>query len=276
MNEISTGVSRQDDFTDRIVLLFIRKILEQLDSINVLISVCSFKQAEVILRPLIENIVSFEFILQHDTKKRAAAYYLEHNYQELELAKECFNENAKLGKMLRQNIDQNELEENREKIQLKKEAFERIIKSNSIFYEMDDKRSEKLEQKRKKARTRKVYIQWYEVCSNVTNFYGLMKATGYEEYYKGIYGGLSNEIHALNTTIEMNVTTDGATLKFVRNPEGGDDVFSITCAFALSALQAVYKYLNDGEGEKKDFKDFYMSYNTKRNIVSINLQKIRG
>ena len=45
----------------------------------------------------------------------------------------------------------------------------------------------KKKQSRKKGK--KVYIQWYEVCSNITNIYGLMKETGYEKYYDAIYGG---------------------------------------------------------------------------------------
>ena len=75
-NEISCGTSRQDDFIDTVICLFVRKIMEQLDAINVLYSVGSFTQAQVILRALIENIVSMEFILKTDTKKRAAAYSL--------------------------------------------------------------------------------------------------------------------------------------------------------------------------------------------------------
>ena len=73
-NEISCGTSRQDDFIDTVICLFVRKIMEQLDAINVLYSVGSFTQAQVILRALIENIVSMEFILKTDTKKRAVFF----------------------------------------------------------------------------------------------------------------------------------------------------------------------------------------------------------
>lgn len=48
----------------------------------------------------------------------------------------------------------------------KKEAFERIVKSKPVFQEIDRDR------KRKKGK--KKYIKWYEVCSNVINFKGLM------------------------------------------------------------------------------------------------------
>ena len=83
-NEMTIGTSRIDDFVDTVIILFIRKIMEQLDSINVLYSVSLFEPAQIILRSLIENIVGLKFILKEDTKKRAAAYYLEHHYQELD------------------------------------------------------------------------------------------------------------------------------------------------------------------------------------------------
>ena len=72
-NEMTIGTSRIDDFVDTVIILFIRKIMEQLDSINVLYSVSLFEPAQIILRSLIENIVGLKFILKEDTKKRAAA-----------------------------------------------------------------------------------------------------------------------------------------------------------------------------------------------------------
>ena len=90
-NEMTIGTSRIDDFVDTVIILFIRKIMEQLDSINVLYSVSLFEPAQIILRSLIENIVGLKFILKEDTKKRAAAYYLEHHYQELDKSELYFN-----------------------------------------------------------------------------------------------------------------------------------------------------------------------------------------
>ena len=48
----------------------------------------------------------------------------------------------------------------------KKEVFERIVKSKPIFQEIDRDRKRKKEKKK--------YIKWYEVCSNVTSFKGMM------------------------------------------------------------------------------------------------------
>lgn len=274
-NEISFGTSRQDDFIDTVICLFVRKIMEQLDAINVLYSVGSFSQAQIILRSLIENIVSMKFILKEDTKKRAAAYSLEHHYQEIELGNECFSENSKYRKFLLANEREEEFNNDYERYKKKKAAFERIIKSQEIFQQVDKDRKAKLRQKRKRNGNRKVHIQWYEVCSNVSSFYGLMKEVGYEQYYKGIYGGLSYETHALNSTMDMSVDKDGISLKYIRNPVGGGSTFSLACTFSVGALKELYEYLNDGEEEKREFRAFFLDFQEKRDITTNNLDMIK-
>lgn len=274
-NEISFGTSRQDDFIDTVICLFVRKIMEQLDAINVLYSVGSFSQAQIILRSLIENIVSLKFILKEDTKKRAAAYSLEHHYQEIELGNECFSENSKYRKLLLANGREEEFNNGYERYKKKKAAFERIIKSQEVFQQVDKDRKAKLRQKRKSNRNRKVHIQWYEVCSNISSFYGLMKEVGYEQYYKGIYGGLSYETHALNSTMDMSVDKDGISLKYIRNPVGGGSTFSLACTFSVGALKELYEYLNDGEEEKQEFRAFFLDFQEKRDITTNNLDMIK-
>lgn len=273
-NEISYGSSRQDDFIDTVICLFVRKIIEQLDAINVLFSVGSFTQAQIILRSLIENIISLEFILKEDIEKRAAAYFLEHHYQEIELGLECFDKNSEYGKLIIANMGKEQFDNDNVKYEKKRDAFTRLVNSKEIFQKVDEDRSKKLN-KKKKAK-KKVYIQWYEVCSSVSSFYGLMKETGYERYYRGIYGGLSYETHALNSTMDMSVDENGISVKRIRNPEGGGTTFSLACTFSISALKKLYEYLNDGEDEKRKFQDFYIDFIQKRDITSHNLDMIRS
>ena len=143
-NELCYGTSRQDDFIDTVLCLFIRKIMEQLDTINVLFSIGSFSQAQIILRSLIENIVSLEFILKSDTKKRAAAYWLEHHYQEIELGEEIFDVESGYQKQIIENKGKEAYDEDLKKFQKKKEALARIIKSKPVFQEIDNDRKMKL------------------------------------------------------------------------------------------------------------------------------------
>ena len=99
-NELTLGIVRNDNFVDTVIILFIRKIMEQLDAINVLYSSGLFSPAEVVLRSLLETVVGLQFILKEDTKKRAAAYFLEYKYEEIKTVNLYFNEQTKNGKEL--------------------------------------------------------------------------------------------------------------------------------------------------------------------------------
>lgn len=275
-NEMTMGTSRIDDFVDTVIILFIRKIMEQLDSINVLYSASLFEPAQIILRSLIENIAGLEFILKDHTEKRAAAYYLEHHYQELDISKNYFNSDSEYGKMIIEQKGKEEFDKDCEKLEKKRMALERLIKSKKVFQETDIARKQKLAKKAKQSRNKhKVYIQWYEVCSNITSFYGLMKEIGYEKYYESIYGGLSFESHGLNATMGMSVDKDGFLLKKIRNPEGGGTTFDLACVFSVGVLHKIYQYLGDGKSEIDEFKNFFRDYAKKRDIAYQNLDKIR-
>lgn len=274
-NEMTTGTSRIDDFVDTVIILFIRKIMEQLDSINVLYSVTLFEPAQIILRSLIENIVGLEFILKDDTQKRAAAYYLEHHYQELDKAELYCNAESEGGKRIIAQKGKDEFDNDCKKLEKKRQALERLIKSKTIFRETDISRKNKLAIKKKKSgKKKKVYIEWYEVCSKITSFYGLMKETGYEKYYDGIYGGLSFESHGLNATMGINVDENGYSLKWIRNPEGGGSTFAIACSFSVGVLHKISQYLGDGESEIAEFKVFFEDFVKKQKIASRNLDLI--
>lgn len=274
-NEMTIGTSRNDDFVDTVIILFIRKIMEQLDAINVLYSVVLFEPAQIILRSLIENIVGLEFILKEHTEKRAAAYYLEHHYQELEKGEIYFNAESEWGKQIIYQKGKEEFDKVNEKLKKKKQALERLIKSETVFKETDIARKKKLESKKKKNK-KKVYIQWYEVCSDISSIYGLMKEVGYEKYYDGIYGGLSFEAHGLNATMGMTSDGGGLSLKRIRNPENGRNTFELTCNFSIGALHKIYQYLGDGKSEIDEFRDYFVDFVDKRNIAGHNLDMIQN
>ena len=274
-NEMTIGTSRIDDFVDIVIILFIRKIMEQLDSINVLYSVCLFEPAQIILRSLIENIVGLKFILKEDTKKRAAAYYLEHHYQELDKSELYFNAESEYGKQIIDQKGKEEFDKDCKKIEEKRQALERLIKSKTVFQEIDTDRKRKIDTKKKKiGQKKRVYIQWYEVCSNITSLYDLVKETDYEKYYDAIYGRLSFESHGLNAIMGMNINKDGYSLKFIRNPEGGSTTFRLACSFSIGVLCKIYQYLKDEKSEIEEFKVFFEEFVEKRDIASHNLDMI--
>lgn len=269
-NELCFGTSRKDDFVDTVLCLFIRKVMEQIDAINILFSIGSFAQTQIILRSLVENIVSLQFILKEDTEKRAAAYWLEHHYEEIELGERLFGTESDLRKQIIAHKGHESFDDDMNMFLKKKEAFERIVKSKPVFQEIDRERKRKMNRKREN----KKYIKWYEVCSNVTSFKGMMKENGYEKYYDSIYGGLSYEAHAYNSTMDIHFNEGGMELKPIRNPVGGGSTFSLACTFSVSLLKSIYEYVGDGEMEKTEFQDFFVDFQNKRDIASHNLDMI--
>lgn len=260
LNEIQYKESSDDGFVDTVLILFVRKVMEHLDAINILVEKCCFSQAEIILRTLLETIVSLKFILKEDTEKRAA-YYLYHHYEEIEKMK-YFDDRTDEGKVLKSNMGEERFKETFEKCKKKKEAFERLIKKKSIFIEIDKLRNRKI--KAKKKQHKKPYIQWYEMCSNISSVYGLVKSSGWEKYYEILYGGMSMEAHGYNAAIEIIPDGEGLYLKALRNPLKGFSLIENTGTFSISALKDIYEYLNDGEEEKREFARYYEEYKKRR------------
>ena len=263
-NEISMGISKQDDFIDGVICSFIRKIIEQLDAINVLYSVGSFTTSQIILRTLIENIISLKFILQEEKEipTRAAAYFLEYYFQEIELGDSSITDGTELNTILKHQ-GKEQLKKYSNELDKKKEALKKIINKNPLFQKIDRERQNKINNKNNK----KVYIEWYQVCSNVSNFRGLMKETGYEKYYQGLYGIASREAHSLNSANGIIVKKNGFFLKKIRNMENGAATVSLACTFSFELLKDLYKYVDRENYNELEFAEFYKKFNEKQKNI---------
>lgn len=275
LNEMKYIEPEDDGLVNMVIMLFVRKIMEHLDAINILVEKSSFSQAKIILRTLLETIVSLRFILKEDTEKRAASYYLYHHYEEIERMKN-FDETTKVGQMYKGLLGEEEFKKVAEKCKKKKDAFERLIQSKSVFTEIENLRKVKLDQKRKKEPKKKPYVSWYEICSNIYNFKGMMKNLGWEKFYESLYGGMSMEVHAYNATIEMIPDADGLHLKVLRNALDGFELISMTGTFAISTLKDIYVYLEDGEEEKAEFVEYYAEYLERRSLLEKQYKKLLG
>ena len=273
VNELFYKENNGDGFVDFVIVLFLRKIMEHLDAISILVEKSSFTQAKIILRTLLESVVGLRFILKEDTEKRAAAYYLYHHYEEIEKMR-YFDESMSDGKMYKSILGEERFNEIAEKCKKKKSAFERLIQSKSIFVEIENLRIKRIEHKQHQYPNRKPYITWFEICSNTNSIKGMMKALGWEKYYEALYGGMSMEVHAYNATTEMTLNDDGLHLKTLRNPLGGYDTIELAGTFALSGLIDIYDYLNDGEEEKEEFRVFYKEYVKKGNELKVKYEEL--
>lgn len=80
--------------------------------------------------------------------------------------------------------------------------------------------------------------------------------------------------NALNVAMTMKVKDFNIYPDRIRSPHNGADTFSLTCTFAVVALKDLYKYLGDGDDEKRDFAEFYKGFIAKREIAEKNLNTI--
>ncbi len=263
----------KDVLTDMVVALFLRKVMEHIDAIIILIEKSAFSQAQIILRTLLETVVSLKFILKEDTERRAAAYYLYHHYEELEKIS-FFDERKKIGKMMKENIGEEAHKDVLKKIEAKKEAFKRLIANNDLFKEIDDLRNQKIKEKIKKYPKEQPHIQWYQICGSVKNFAGLMRDVGWQTYYSTIYGGMSMETHGYNATVEVVPDKDGLHMKCLRNPLNGYSTVELTGTFSVSALNDVYEYLQDGKEEREEFREYYRGYMEKRKYIQTRYEQL--
>lgn len=260
----SEEIDYDESRTRLVIMTFVRKIMEQLDAINILYSKCSFVQAQLILRSMVENVVSLEFILKDDTQLRATAYFMEHHYQEIDNAKEYLSDDSPL----KGNIPESEFEQAKKDWDKKEQALNNLISKNAMIGKVDSLRQGILSTKRIKR------MKWYEI-GGPKNFKALMTEVGLEKYYSGIYGGLSFETHALNASTEMKFKEDGNVyLNRIRSPHDGNSTFSLACTFAVSALFKLYKYLGDGAEESVESLKFFKEFQEQRDVVDDNLSRI--
>lgn len=228
----------------------------------------------MIARSLVETSVGIEFILKDDTTHREASYFLERHYQDLEVADKYYKDVNQLGELFENNLAEEKFKEMQKKVDNKRKALVRLIASKSVFLQVDRFRVKKIKENKRKLKREKVNVKWYEVCSLIKNFYQFIEHLGYRNYYKGIYCGFSNEVHALNVTMEMEFGLEEINLKSIRNPEHAHSTLLITSSFSLRALIAVYRYLRDGIEEKKEFEDFFVSFVERRDNVINSLRAL--
>lgn len=136
VNQLNVSENK-DKYTDLVIITFARKIMEQLDAINILLSMSSVDSAQVVLRSLIENVVELEFILKKDTKYRAIAYFLERQYQDIEKGDECFRKGSVLEKYMNNNGRKAEFDAARDRFEKNEMLLQRVLPKRQSIINMN-------------------------------------------------------------------------------------------------------------------------------------------
>ena len=205
---------------------------------------------------------------------------MEQHYKEIETGEKLFARKSEKSKNAIKLLGEAQFTEDSKRFQRKKDAFQHLIDTNELFKEVADAREKAIESKRKywkkkkRKNINKIHIQWYEIGTNVQNFREMMRETGHEKYYEEIYGGLSYEIHTLNAARAIQAVADDLYLQRIRNPQNGGNIFAFVCDFSLIALDKVYKYLDDDEAKRAEFKRYVMDCQKKKVHIIATMDQI--
>ncbi len=249
----SDGVTtKADGYTNTIIALITRKLIEHLDAVNILFHESCMPQVFILLRSYYETIVSLKYILQGDIINRAAAYQIDKFYERIRLSRKLYGE-GKETKLLIRDTEAN------------------IQMFDSLKY-VDGKRKKKLEDinlARKKEGKKKIsYINWYNICSNIKDFARLCEAVNMNDSYKNLYSLLSQEVHARTALRDLSAGENNQPyLDLIRLPANAGANFTIITSLFFDSLKEIFEYLMHTEEEHKVLAGKLIIYVSKRDKV---------
>lgn len=245
------------------VILLIRKIIEMLDAMTVLMEKSIYKPTDVLFRSYVETVVTLCFILKEhediDINLKAAAFYLQRRYEEKRLFEKTLSDIEKCTI----SIDMESFGEIKKVMQKKLAGFETMIEKDPYFKEINEKRGGKNK-------------KWYEVLG-FSNFRQLMEDVGMGKYYDGVYSTISIDVHGVGVSNDMDIDLNTKTglPRLIRSPEGAENTVGLIADFSCKALKTLYLFLGDEGSVLYNDNVFFLDFLEKKTIIIDNLSKIR-
>ena len=178
---------------DKIIpILFLRNIIETADAISLLVRHSSIDPAKSLVRTLLENVFSLEYLLEKDSKQRSLSYTVWLTHKDLKLC-EKMNKESQHGKQFANEIGKDKLVNNInthiEQILLLKQNSEALLKlPDYIPIEVEYQRI---------VATRK-NPNWFTLFDGPTDVEQLAKYLKHHTLYEIIYRNLSDNVHGNN------------------------------------------------------------------------------
>lgn len=209
------NVQGQDEFLPPI--LFLRNLLEYVDACSILIKQSSIEPCNSILRTILENFLSIEYLLSEKTEQRALSF----------LVWNAFENKKLLLSMDGKSESYTRLQSAFKKDKIFKDAPMFVLPNVSEKIRNNEEllKSEKYKQVVKEYnRTKKKLNKtpyWYSLFDGPTNIEKLADKLGYNAYYEILYRSLSSSTHG-TAIIQGKVT---------RNEYKGIDIFQIRLSY---------------------------------------------
>ncbi|GEM_PF-7014166 len=240
-------------YSDSVILLLFRELLETLDGIKSLFVGSSINVSDMLIRNMFELTISLDYIFSDKKliEKRALSYQVEAIHNKVDMYKK-FNLKNSSNKAFKNVIGDDILNT------LNTFNFDDAIKSlqnqlnNNIEYcNVNNDRKSKV----KKLKNKK--IKWYEIYSDCSNLRSLSKLVNMEKYYLILYDVWSKKTHGSNAMSGIIVVDRVPVISNPKVPKTPSDV-ATKLSLLLTFMSNSYKYLCTYFLEKEDYKNMYI------------------
>jgi len=254
-----------------VALVLLRKILELIDSISILIGKSSVDSSKIILRSLLEVLFETEYLLKEDSEKRAKClmvWYMNKliksrtKYDPTTTEGQIFYEELKQDQMLK-DINVSGLTEFGKALSEKLEEEISDLKNILEDYGPYQKEYERLAEKSKTA-------PWYKMFQGPNNAYELAKEVDLGGYYETLFRTFSDTTHSndlFEKVLKQGEPKNTIKIIQIRSPKDIGFTISITITFALKFYRNFIYYFfpkskfaieEYGKWYNENIKEFYL------------------
>lgn len=266
--EIFKDDKRINDYVRSVISCFLRDIIEDIDSIAVLISKSIAEPCKLNLRRIFENYIYLKFILKENSENRAKAYRV---FSLLNKKKETERDDCSTiaWKQLKEAIEKDELLKNislptrDRKTDITK--ISEILQSPRYIGVMKEIEQLKSNKKGKKQ------VHWYSLFGGKSNLAELSASIGCSGIYY-LYRFYSRFAHNESALENLDfVGPNEAGLIQIRNPEHAQDICQMALNFSLHSFQIA---LNTLKPElQNNYTQFYIE-NIRPSVIELSKQKV--
>ena len=237
-------------------VLFLRNIIELLDSISILIKNSSIDPCKPLLRSLLENTFGLLYMLEKDTDQRSLSYFVWHTHKNLKFY-EKLNSSTQSGKQFKKELEKDKLLPSHDDF-FDKPVLSVAKKNAEDLLQLPKYRPIEIEYQNKSAT--KKNPSWYSLFNGPDNIELLAKYLNLHASYEILYRGFSGNVHATNIFQKKIVPNADGSIAIVQIRYPGD-AQSVTQNTLNIALIAYKSYLDSRLPERiQDYQNWYMEF----------------
>ena len=228
-------------------ILFLRNLLEIIDSVSILMSHSSIEPGKILLRSALETYFYLEYLFECDTNNRSIAY-LVWNTHNINITLTRFDSQSEVGKNIAAKLKNDKFISSVEAF-IPKEIIENQKKNNASLLNLPlyKKVNSKYLLLRK---NRGKNINWYSILDGPSNLADLAKKSSLYSFYEVIYRLWSNSVHGTDIIQGKIVPENNNAIGIMQLRYYGNGQIIFSLAFQL-INQSLRLFINNKLPERK-------------------------